>query len=241
MIVGAVPSVMVTVCVAVDVLPNASVDVYVTVVTPTGNVVGASLVTATIPSTKSEAVAAFNVTGVRLAVASVLTSAGALITGAVVSATITACVCVDVLPALSVDVYVTVVVPTENVAGASFVTVTVPSTKSVALAKPSATALLTLPASTLMFAGALITGAVVSPTIIFCVVVELSPLASVAVHVTTVVPTGNVAGASLVTVTAKKSVAFGEESGTEVNIPLASETIFKSGVAWNTGAVVSCT
>src|SRR5438093_13086383 len=52
-----------------------------------------------------------------------------------------------------------------------------------------------------MFAGQVITGACTSRTIARCWQVALLPLPSVAVQVTRLVPTGNCAGALLVTVT----------------------------------------
>ncbi len=58
-----------------------------------------------------------------------------------------------------------------------------------------------------MLAGAVTTGAAVSSIVTFWVPLVLLPLASVAVHVTSVVPTGYVTGASLLMVTAKISVA----------------------------------
>ena len=63
------------------------------------------------------------------------------------------------------------------------------------------------------------------------------PLASVAVQVTTVVPSGNVAGASEVTVTGKISVAVAVPIATVLSTPLAS-TVTSAG-AVSTGAVVS--
>ena len=84
------------------------------------------------------------------------------ITGTVVSVTVMSCDVIAVLPLLSVEVYVTVVLPTGKPLGASLVTVTVPSTKSVADAMPIVTAELIAVASIETFAGVLIVGEVVS-------------------------------------------------------------------------------
>ena len=67
----------VTFCVAVPVLPAASVAVHVTIVVPTGNVTGASLLNEGTPSTRSVAVAVPMDTVVSApAFASTFTSAG---------------------------------------------------------------------------------------------------------------------------------------------------------------------
>ena len=71
---------------------------------------------------------------------------------------------------------------------------------SVAVAVPIDTVVCAPVASAVTSAGGVTTGGiVVSPTVMFCVAVPVLPAASVAVHVTTVVPTGNVEGASLLT------------------------------------------
>ena len=71
--------------------------------------------------------------------------------------------------------------PSGNVAGASLLTLTAPSTRSEAVAVPIATVLLTALASTDTSAGAVITGAVVSVTVTVCVPTVVRPLPSVAV------------------------------------------------------------
>src|SRR4249919_1334149 len=74
--------------VALAELPAASAAVQVIVVVPSGNVAGASLVSDTTP-TASVAVAVPCVTAVSGPVASAVTFAGGVTTGAVVSATVT--------------------------------------------------------------------------------------------------------------------------------------------------------
>ena len=68
-------------------------------------------------------------------VASAVMSAGAAMLGAVVSTMVIFCVAVAELPASSVAVHVTVVSPTGNFSGASFVIDSTPTT-SVAVASP---------------------------------------------------------------------------------------------------------
>ena len=69
--------------------PAASVAVHVTIVVPTGNVTGASLLNEGTPSTRSVAVAVPMDTVVCAPVASAVTSAGGVTTGPVVSTTVT--------------------------------------------------------------------------------------------------------------------------------------------------------
>ena len=126
--------------------------------------------------------------------------AGAVIVGFVLSITVTSCVAVAVLPAPSSTVHVTVVVPNGKVAGASLVTVTlVQLSVATGFPKFAITAAQFVLAFTVMFAGAIIVGLVLSSTITFCVAVAVFPALSVTVQVTTVVPNGKVPGALLVT------------------------------------------
>ena len=199
-ITGAVVSVTVTICVAVPMFPAASVADHVTVVVPTGNEAGALLVGVSMPSTTSTAVAIPRAIADNGPVASTDTAGGAVTTGGVASTrfTVTSCVAVAVFPAASLALYVTVVTPTGKVGGASLTTLTAPSTRSMAVAEPrtSATGWLS-PELALTAAGAVIAGGVVSVMVTVWVAVALFPAVSVAVQVTTVVPTGKVAGALL--------------------------------------------
>src|SRR5207247_10076879 len=121
-------------------------------------------------------------------------AAGTVITGAVVSATVTVKDAVLPLPRTSVAVHVTVVAPIGNVDPLAGVqeTLTAPSTRSVAVASKVKTAPGALVAWTVAFAGTVMTGAVVSVTTTVNDAAPLLPRASVAAHVTVVVPTGNV-------------------------------------------------
>ncbi len=97
-----------------------------------------------------------------------------------------------------------------------------------------------LDASTVIFAGALIFGALVSVTVIFWIAVAVFFATSVAVQVTIVSPRGNEAGASFVTdKTPTKSVTAGVLRSTSVCVPFASTTI--SARLENTGGVESPT
>ena len=110
----------------------------------------------------------------------------------------TFCLVSDDNPDESVAVQVTIVSPTGNFSGASFVMLKI-DTASAAVASPRLTVLLSADvASAVMSAGAAMLGAVVSTMVIFCVAVAELPASSVAVHVTVVSPTGNFSGASFV-------------------------------------------
>ena len=149
-IIGAVVSLYsetVTVAVAVAALPERSLAENVTVVLPTGNVVGASWpITPISPSMSSTALAEPRNSAIIVSVAGVPSglvamtkmSAGGVMFGAVVSIyseTVTLAVAVPVLPALSPAVKVTSVVPMGKRAGALLSTGEMaPSTSSVAVA-----------------------------------------------------------------------------------------------------------
>jgi hypothetical protein len=130
-----------------------------------------------------------------------ITAGGAVIEGGVLSVTVTVWVAVELLPAASVAVYVIVVVPTGkklSVGSALRVMVTAEQL-SVAVAVPRAALPTNFPQSvapgpvvTVTAAGAVITGGVSSVTVTVCVAVAVFPLASVAVWVTVIVPTGKI-------------------------------------------------
>jgi hypothetical protein len=120
---GASLSDTVTVWVQVVLFPAASTTVQVTVVTPIGKVAGALLVTdATVQL--SDATGDPSATVAKQEPASVVAVMfeGQAIVGIWLSETVTICVQVLVLPALSTTVQVTVVTPIGKVAGALFVT-----------------------------------------------------------------------------------------------------------------------
>src|ERR1043166_3928254 len=198
---GAWSSVTVTDCWHVAVLPCTSVTVQVTVVVPTGNCAGASLLTSATPQL-SEVVGVPREMPVAKQLsesALTLTSAGQVICGSSVSSTVTVCVQVLLLPPLSVTVQVTVVVPTGNSVGASLVTLSTLQLSEVNGVPRSTLAALQLPASalTVASAGHVMAGAVSSAMVTNCVHVAALPWASVTVQMTFVVPVLNTAGASL--------------------------------------------
>jgi hypothetical protein len=129
-----------------------------------------------------------------------VTVAGAVMEGETRSMTVTVWVAVDVFPAPSVTVHVTVVVPIGKELGALLLTV-----PAVQLSAVNAFPMLlavtehVAPAGMVMFAGATSEGAPWSTTITVCVAVAVFPLLSVTVQVTVVAPKGNTAGALLVT------------------------------------------
>jgi hypothetical protein len=135
-------------------------------------------------------------------VATAFTFVGAVIVGLVLSATITICVVVAVLPLPSVTVQITVVFPIGKVLGALLLTLTTEQLSAVD-GEPK----FTLVASHKVFvpietsAGAVMVGFITSElvTVTVWVAVAVLPLPSVTVQVTTVVPIGNTAGALLLT------------------------------------------
>jgi hypothetical protein len=214
-IAGPVVSVTVTVNDLLAEFRCASVAEHVTVVVPRPNVDPLARVqlTATLPSRRSIADAVkLNVAPDAL-VASTVAFAGTVITGAVVSRTVTVNVLLPVLARVSVALQVTVVVPAGNVdplAGVQL-TATLPSTRSVADAVNVKAAPVGPVASIVAFAGTVTTGAVRSATVTVKLFVCVFAWLSVAVQVTVVAPSGNVAplaGTQLTTtVPSKMSVA----------------------------------
>ena len=113
LIVGGVESITVTVKLQVAVLPDGSVATLVTVVVPRLNVLPEAGVLTTVALQLSVAVTLkLTVAPQLLADAATLMLPGQVMTGAVVSFTVTVCVHVAVLPEVSVAVHVIVVVPT---------------------------------------------------------------------------------------------------------------------------------
>jgi hypothetical protein len=215
------------------VLPEPSVTVQVTVVEPRENTLGA-LFTTLATEQLSEVTGVPNATlnAAHALLALIVTFAGAVIVGFVLSITVTVCVAVAVLPEPSVTVQVTVVVPNGNVAGALFTTVAteqlsevtgVPSAKPVT--EHDAVALV------VMFAGAVIVGFVLSITVTVCVAVAVLPAASVTVQVTVVLPNGKANGALLTTLaTVQLSAVTGVPNTTPVAVQaVLVDTVIAAG------------
>ena len=167
-ITGSSSSVIVTVKLSVVTLPSPSVDVYVTVVTPTEKVAPEACVCVNVVEQLSVLVASVHVTTASHWPASVdweMFAGVPEITGNSLSSTVTTCVSVAVLFDESVTVHVTVVFPSGTEAGASFVTVYVQLSAAVAEPKltPEAnTAQLASSVLNVTSAGAVMVGFVVS-------------------------------------------------------------------------------
>ena len=164
--VGFEASVIVTNCVAVAVLPLASVTVQVTVVAPIGNVVGALFVTLATEQLSEVAGVpkeTFNAKQPLLVV--VVTANGAVIVGIVVSLTVTVCVLIVTFPDPSVAVQVTVVTPIGYVAGALLINVTVVQLSVATGAVNETVAVHPNPAVAVIATGVVKFGAVLSTTV----------------------------------------------------------------------------
>ena len=239
---GGTVSRTVTVCCACAAFPAASAAVHVTTVSPIGYDGGASLPSSTTPTASEAAAVPMPPTSVRSPDASALTAGGAASDGGTVSRTVTDCPAVAALPAASAAVHVTTVVPIGNTAGASLSSEATP-TASVASAAPMSTA---APAgesaSAAASGGADTDGGTASRTVTDCLAVAALPAASAAVHVTTVVPIGNTAGASLSSeATPTASDASAEPKPAAGAPPADSASSVASGGADTDGGTVSRT
>ena len=174
---------------------------------------------------------------------------GTLSVGAVVSLTVTNCVLTVTLPAASVAVHVTNVSPIGKIppAGALLVKLTGLVQLSAAIgAVKLIVAVQFAPALAVIATGVVNDGTVTSITVTVCVLVELLPLASVAVHVTVVVPIGNTppAGALFVIVILFGAVQLSDTAGAvkaivAVHVDPALAVIVAGAVI--TGAIASVT
>ena len=167
--------------------------------------------------------------------------AGTVSTGAVVSSTVTVKLLLLVLFEASFALQFTCVVPrSKKPVPLSQLTLGDGSTMSVAVAAGIVTVAppRVLP-STVMFAGTVSTGAVVSLTVTFCVAVPVLPAASVALQVTECVPTANGPTGLAVgmILPSTPSVAVAEPKFTAVLGPVASTVISFGAVT--VGGVVS--
>jgi len=170
-------------------------------------------------------------------------AAGGVTDGANVSTTITLNDAVRVFPCVSLAVQATVVAPSGNVDPLADVQVatTLPSTASTADAVYANAAPVGPVASTVAFAGTVMTGAVVSLTVAVNALVPAFPWLSVAVHVTVVAPSGNVDPETGVHATATLPSTASTAEAVYVNTapvaPVASTLAFGGTVM--TGGVVS--
>jgi hypothetical protein len=171
--------------------------------------------------------------------------AGTLITGPVVSTTVTVKVLLPTFAWLSVAAHVTVVVPSGKIDPLDGVQATAraPSRMSVADAVKLNGAPAAAAASIVALAGTVTTGAVVSRTVTVNVFVPVFAWLSVALQVTVVVVAGNVEPLGGVHVTGRApsmlSVAVAKNVNGAPVVPVASTVAFAGTVT--TGAVVSTT
>ena len=131
---GTVVSTTKTFCSVLAVLPDTSVAVQVTIVSPSGKNSGASFVNEISCTSKTDGLSRLTVFSA-IEVASIVTSPTGKISGVVVSTIETVWVAVAEFPDESVAVHVTTVSPSGKVSGASLVTEAM-SILSVAVASP---------------------------------------------------------------------------------------------------------
>jgi len=193
-ITGLTASCTITLKVHDDVLPTASVAVYVTIVVPTLKVLPGALVLVIVPPLQlSVKVGAVQFTTVwhDAPATTVMSEGQPEITGLIASCTITLKVHVDVLPAGSVAVYVTAFVPwLKVVPGARVLVIVPPLQLSVKVGGVQFTTAWqdALALTVMSERQPEITGLIASCTMTLKVHVEVLPAASVAVYVTAVVP-----------------------------------------------------
>ena len=168
--------------------------IQVTIVSPNGNISGASLEKLTsCMSITSGTVRIISIpSGFVASRVTLLTK----ISGADLSTIVTNCVDVPILPAPSVAVQVTTVSPNGNNSGASLKNDAILTSSKTSGSISITVFPLRLVASITTSSGISTHGGVESIRIIFCCIVEILPITSVAVHVTMVSPTGNISGAS---------------------------------------------
>src|SRR6185369_3381270 len=209
--------------------------VQVTTFVPTGKTAGALLVMlATAQTSPVTGVPRATLVAPQPELAAVTISAGQVMVGIVGWLTTTSCWQMAMFPLLSVTVQVTRLVPAGKMAGALFVTDATPEQLSVVTGVPSATLVALHPelADTTTLGGQVMAGGVRSRTTTSCWQLAEFPPTSVAVQVTIFVPSGKLAGALLVTVTAQLSVVMGTPSATLVALQpeLAATTRFEGQV-----------
>jgi nitrogen fixation protein len=193
----------------------------------------------TLPSTASVADAEYVTIAPLGPVAPRISVGGTPITGGVVSATVTWKLALPLFPDASEAVHVTVVGPNgkKEPDGGVHEAATVPSTASDADAENVTGAPPGPVAARDRLPGTLTTGGVVSLTVIWKLALPLFPAASEAVHVTVVVPIGNVApeGGAHVTATAPSTLSDAETVNKTVDPPAPVAEVEMSGGTVITG------
>ena len=238
-ILGILVSIIVTVCVAVEKLPDESVAVQVTMVSPIGKNSGASLVIDLILKMSYNVASPNSISLLYKSVASAIILEGAETSGAVVSIIVTTWVACEILPEVSVTVQITVVLPNWNIIGLSLDIDSIP-TESDTINSPNWMKFrVGLTASPTMSCGVIIVGTVVSTTVIVCSADMVLWWLSVALHITTVEPSGNTSGASLtMEEIPDMSLASAWPISTRVSWRLVASTVRSSGTV-KVGIVVS--
>jgi hypothetical protein len=225
-------------------LPEPSVTVQVTVVEPRENTLGALFTTlATEQLSAVTGVPSATLNAAHALLALMVKFAGAVMVGLVLSSTVTTCVAVAVLPAASVTVQVTIVLPNGSAAGALLTTLaTVQLSEVTGVPKFTLVAVHPVFVETVKAAGAVIVGLILSTTVTVCVAVAVLPAASVTVQVTVVFPIGNVVGALLTTLaTEQLSAVIGVPSVTPVAVQEAFAFTVTAAGALIVGATCSKT
>ena len=168
--------------------------VQVTVVVPTGKLLGALLLTSSMLQLSDTVGCPSSTSSAESSSASILMVmfAGAVISGSSSSTTITVCSAVASLPLTSITVHITVFVPKGKTSGAlllndrtSQLSETSGSPRSIS---PDSQPLVTV--RVLTVGGAMMVGSSLSTTVTVCTAVSVLPLPSTTVHITLVVPTG---------------------------------------------------
>ena len=227
---GVVVSTILTNCVSDTELPEVSVAVHVTIVSPSGNDSGASLdkesiseISSVVNSPKSSII-------VSMPVASIWISSGTTKIGFIVSTTLTICVLVDSLPDWSVTFQVTIVSPNGNISGASLVIFT--SCISLIFGVDSKISLPPGTVASKVTSLRRIFGGVESITVTLWDDIPIFPDESITVHVTTVSPSGKTSGASLDNnITLTRSKTSGSINDTVFTSILFASIIISSGIS----------
>ena len=237
---GAVVSITVISWLPVDMFPDESDAVQVTMVSPIGKNSGALFVI-DITSPLSVAIDSPNWTSFwSLLVASTIISSGTVKVGDIVSIMVTLCSVLTVFFDSSVAIQVTMVSPIGKNSGALFVIETAPI---ISWASGDCNSIILFngtTASAIMSESDDMIGGVVSTTLTYCVANTEFPELSTAVHITADEPKGNIPG-ELFTINwmPLSSVAVASPTSTEVKVPLASIT--KSSGKNNVGFTISIT
>ena len=230
-------STMETTCLLVDMLPDSSVAVQVTIVSPNGITSGASLVMLT--CCKSEICGITNGILLPVVITPSRETSVRKISGGTVSTTIILCNEVAILPDESAAIHVTIVSPSGKYCGESLDMNSIFTSSNTSGSISEILFSVRLIASIIMSSGISILGGIESMRVIFCSIVEIFFITSVAVQVTIVSPKGKTSGALFsIAIIPTASEAYGISSSTRFCVSdFASNVI--SGNCSISGNVVS--